>query len=62
MLVLYYFGSGTHHIGILATKQPFSYFEQKNGQFFLEPIFFESAKRAALFDGESVSASGAPIR
>ena len=59
-MVLYYFGPGTHHIGILAAKLPFGNFEKKNCPFFSATIFFESAKRAALFDGESASASGAP--
>mgnify|MGYP001460880375 CR=1 FL=1 len=53
MLVMYYFGPGTHHIGIMAAKLPFDNFDQKNCPSFSEPIFFESAKRAALFDSES---------
>ena len=61
MLVMYYFGPGTHHIGIMAAKLPFGNFDQKNCPSFSEPIFFfETAKRAALFDGEIASASCAP--
>ena len=61
MLVLYYIGSLVLKIGKLAAKLPFGDLEQKKLPIFFA-IFFESANRAALFDGESASssASGAP--
>ena len=40
MLVMYCFGPGTHHIGIMAAKLPFGNFDQKNCPSFSEPIFF----------------------
>ena len=59
MLVLYYIWYLVLNIGKLAAKLPFGDLEQKKLPIFFT-IFFESAKRAALFDGESASASGAP--
>ena len=62
MLVLYYnwsLRSLVLNLGKLAAKLQFGDFEQKKIVHFFSQFFLESANRAALFDGESASASSA---